>query len=74
MEAFKDSQWVELMAPIHTDLFMQDRLLVNQCEIRVELHRNDDKFCILSKSANTESYKIEVKQMSLFVKKCEISE
>ena len=39
LEIFKDSAWVELMAPIHADLCMQERFLINQCELRVELYR-----------------------------------
>jgi len=36
-ETFKNSTWVELMAPIHADLFMQERFLINQCDLRIEL-------------------------------------
>jgi len=41
-EIFKDSGWVELMAPIHADLFMQERFLINQSDVRIELYRNSE--------------------------------
>jgi len=73
-DTFKNSAWVELMAPIHADLFMQERFLINQCDLRVELYRNSDNFCIINNGTTTDSYKLEVKQMSLFVKKVEVME
>src|SRR3569832_1225305 len=41
-DRFKNSQWVELMAPIHADLFLQERYLINQCDLRLEMYRNTD--------------------------------
>jgi len=73
-DTFQDSAWVELMAPIHADLFMQDRFLINQCDLRIELYRNSDNFCILNNGTTTDSYKLEVKHMSLFVKKIEVAD
>jgi len=73
-DTFKNSAWVELMAPIHADLFMQERFLINQCDLRIELYRNSDNFCIINNGTTTDSYKLEVKQMSLFVKKVEVME
>jgi len=44
---FESSAVVELMAPIHADLFMSDRLLLSQTDVRIELHRNSDSFCLM---------------------------
>lgn len=65
IDNFKNSQWVELMAPIHADSFMQERFPVNQCEVRIELYRNSDSFCVINYGKKNDSYKFEVKQMSL---------
>src|SRR5437867_3339480 len=74
LEIFKDSTWVELMAPIHADLCMQERFLINQCELRIELYRNRDSFCLVDQAKSKHQYKLEIKQMSLFIKKIEVSD
>jgi len=75
LEICKNSQWVEVMAPIHADIFLQDRFLINQCELRIELHRNSDQFCLIdTKGVGNVAYKIDLQKMSLFLKKVEISD
>lgn len=67
----KNSTEFEIMAPIHADLFLQERYLLNQCDLRICLYRNSDAFCLQSYAAN-QNYKIMVKNMSLFMKKVEV--
>ena len=75
MKMFKDSMTVELMAPIHADLFMQDRFLLNQCNLKIDLYRNKNEFCLQKYIlTDAEQYKIKVKKMSLFMKKVEIAD
>jgi hypothetical protein len=71
---FAASQWVELMAPIHADLFQQDRYLLNQTELRLEMYRNSDQFCLMTFGVNPEAFRIEVQQMCFYVKKIEVVE
>uniref|UniRef100_A0A915K0P5 Uncharacterized protein n=1 Tax=Romanomermis culicivorax TaxID=13658 RepID=A0A915K0P5_ROMCU len=72
---FKNSTWVEIMAPLHIDLFMQERFLINQCELRIELYRNSDEFCLIqADNCPNLKYKLEIKQLSLFMKKVEVSD
>jgi hypothetical protein len=73
-EIFKDSTWVEMMAPVHADLFMQERYLINQCDLRIELYRNGNNFCLMDGSKNEHHYKLEIKQMCMFMKKVEVSD
>jgi hypothetical protein len=73
-DLFKNSQWVEILAPIHSDIFMQERYLLNQCDLRVEIYRNSDKFCLIDVAKANENYKLEINRMSLFIKKIEISD
>ena len=61
------------MAPLHVDLFQQDRCMLNQSELPVELFGNSDAFCLMSFVANT-NYHIEVQYMCLYVKKVEVAE
>ena len=73
-DRFKSCQWVELMAPIHADLFLQERYLLNQCDLRLEMYRNTDNFCLIDLAKSDNNYKIEVQDMKLFIKKVEIAE
>lgn len=45
---FKGSRIVQLLAPIHTTLFTQDRFLVSNMDVNLLLKRNSDKFCLLN--------------------------
>ena len=71
---FKGSKWVEAMAPLHVDIMMQDRYLLPQTEVRLELHRNADPILLLCYKANPSAYKLEVREMRLFVQKVEVLE
>ena len=60
------------MAPIHAELFMNDRLLLSNMDLRMQIHRNSDKFCLTSFATDAD-YKIQVVNMSWYVKKVEVS-
>lgn len=68
---FRASAWVQVMAPIHCDLFCQDRYLLNQTDLRVVLHRNIDRF-LLMKFNGAQDYKIQLNSMRWFVKTVEV--
>ncbi len=67
----KTSRVLELMAPIHTDLFNQDRLMVNHMDLKLELHRNSDDFCLLTYDP-ARKCKIKVESMAWYVRKVDI--
>ncbi len=69
---FNDSVWVQVMAPIHCDLFAQNKYLVNNIDFRMTLYRNSDMFCIMSPAAAQE-YKMEIQNMKWFVKGIDVS-
>jgi len=68
---FENSRRVQMMAPIHCDLFNQERLLLSHMDIRLELHRNSDAFALLA--WDKEQYKIKLHKMSWFVKKVDLA-
>ena len=68
---FEGSQVVEVMAPIHCELFQSERLLLDNTELYLELHRNSDAFALMS-FADGANYKLEVVDMVWFVRKVEI--
>jgi len=63
---------VQMMAPIHCDLFNQDKLLLSHMDVRLELHRNSDAFCLMSWD-KTNQYKINIHKMSWFVRKVDLA-
>ena len=62
-KVFKLSAWVELLAPIHTDMVSQDRYLVSNVDVRLTLERNSDKFLLLNFDQPTLEPKIEIRKM-----------
>lgn len=69
---FARSAWVEVAAPLHVDLMMQDRFILPHTEVRVQCHRNPDAMLLMCHQANAQAYKIEVREMRLCVRKAEI--
>ncbi|XP_032073701.1 uncharacterized protein F54H12.2-like [Thamnophis elegans] len=56
----------DLLGPLHSDLFFQDRLLINGIDVKVKLTRSRNEFCVM-KNGN-ENYKVQLLEASLFVK------
>jgi len=67
---FKDDAIVEITAPLHIDLFLQDRFLINHIEMRLELYRNLNQFLI--QCFDNVNLSIDVLKMSLFLRKVEV--
>ena len=69
-EPFRSGGFVQLMAPLHTDLFMQDKLLLPNVEVRIVLYPNSNKFCLLNYSAG--EFKLDVRTLKFYVKTVEV--
>lgn len=67
----KDSSTVELVGPLHVDLFYQDRLLLNGVSIRIRLNRSKNSFSLLSAMGDAD-YKVVISHASLFVRKVKL--
>jgi len=67
---FKDDAVVEITAPLHIDLFLQDRFLINHMEMRLELYKNLNKFIL--QCFEDVDLNLEVLKMSLFLRKVEV--
>ena len=63
---------VELMAPIHADILMSDRLMLDNTEIHLELHRNPDSFALLCFDAEPDQYKLQIQDMIWYIRKVEL--
>lgn len=65
------SRIVELIAPIHADLFFQEKLMLNGVDISLKFIRSTDQFCLMT--PQNVLYKANIVSASIFVKKVSIS-
>ena len=63
---------VDLIDRIHSDIFFQDRYLLNEVNVKVRLVRNKDSFCLMSGEANP-TYKMKLIIAVLLVRKVPLS-
>ena len=68
----KTSKIVELQGRIHSDLFDQEKFILNGVDLTVKLHRHKLEFCLLS-GDTAPAYKITIVDAILYVKKIELT-
>ncbi|XP_048036209.1 uncharacterized protein F54H12.2-like [Megalobrama amblycephala] len=66
-----NSRVVELLAPIHSNIFFQEKLMVNGIDIKLRMIRAKDEFCLMRDG--DVAYKLNIMSASLFVKKVSVS-
>ena len=66
-----DSRIVELIAPIHADLFFQEKLLLNGVDISLKFIRSKDEFSLMT-AANAQ-FHVKIMSASVFVKKVSVA-
>ncbi|XP_048010383.1 uncharacterized protein F54H12.2-like [Megalobrama amblycephala] len=66
-----NSRVVELLAPIHSDIFFQEKLMLNGVDIKIRMIRAKDEFCLMRDG--DVAYKLNIQSASLFVKKVTVS-
>ncbi|XP_077093892.1 uncharacterized protein F54H12.2-like [Siphateles boraxobius] len=66
-----ESNEVELLAPIHSDIFFQGKLMINGIDIKIRFIRAKDEFCLMR--SDDVAYKLHITAASLFVKKVSVS-
>lgn len=64
------SKTVDMLGRLHVDLCNQEKFLLNGVELRFRMIRSRDTFSIM---ANTDSYKVNIKEVNLFIRRCKIS-
>ncbi|XP_069061890.1 uncharacterized protein F54H12.2-like [Pleurodeles waltl] len=65
------SREFDLLRRIHSDLFFQDKLIVNGIDLKIKLNRNKDACCLIAEGA--EQYKLLIQSTSLYVKRVNVS-
>ena len=68
----KLSNTVDMIGPIHSDLFFQDRLILNGVNLRLKLNRAKNSFCLVS-SAGGANHKVVITQAILYVRKVKVA-
>lgn len=66
---FKESASVDMIGCIHSDLFHQERLMLNLVDLKIKMTRSKPEFCL----QGTEGYKVVLDKVSLFVRKVRVS-
>ncbi|XP_032094567.1 uncharacterized protein F54H12.2-like [Thamnophis elegans] len=61
----------DLLGPLHSDLFFQDKLLINGVDVSIKLSRSKNEFCLMRDG--NENYKVQILGASLFVKRVKVS-
>ncbi|GFU17874.1 uncharacterized protein TNCV_3849621 [Trichonephila clavipes] len=68
-EFFKESATVDMIGCIHSDLFHQDRLLLNFVDLKIKLIRSKPEFCL----QGSEGFKVVLDHVSLFIRKVRVN-
>ncbi|GFV77970.1 uncharacterized protein F54H12.2 [Trichonephila clavipes] len=68
-EFFKESATVDRIGCIHSDLFHQDRLLLNLVDLKIKLIRSKPEFCL----QESEGFKVVLDHVSLFIRKVRVN-
>ncbi|KAK2848171.1 hypothetical protein Q7C36_009853 [Tachysurus vachellii] len=66
-----ESNTFDLIGHIHSDIFFQDKLLLNGADLRIKMVRSKDKFCLM-KEGNI-NFALKILNASLFMKKVSVS-
>ena len=65
------SRVVDMIGKIHSDLFFQDKYMLNDVGVRIRLNRNKDSFCLMGAADAT--FKVKILDCKLSVRKVKIS-
>ena len=65
-----ESKPVQMIGKLHLDLFCQEKCQLNQVEMKIKLRRSRDVFAL---TGVTDTFKIKIKDISLFVRKVQLS-
>ncbi|XP_033110193.1 uncharacterized protein LOC117111391 [Anneissia japonica] len=66
------SRLVDLIGPIHCDIFFQDRMMLNGVDVKIKLHRSKNSFCLMSPDAAA-GFKVHFEDASLYVRKVKLN-
>ena len=68
----KQSQTVDMIGRIHSDIFFQDRLILNGVNLRLKLKRAKSSFCLVS-SASGANHKVVITEAIRYIRKVKVA-
>ena len=68
----KQSNTVDMMEPFHSDIFFQDRLILNRVNQKLNLKRAKNSFCLVS-SVSGANFKVVIAEAILYVPKVKVA-
>ena len=71
-ELTKESHTVDMTGLIHSDIFFQDRLMLNGVNLRIKLNRAKNVFCLVSSAAGA-NFKVVITEAILFVRRVKVA-
>ncbi len=71
-EFIEDGHAVDMMGRLHSDLFFQDRLMLNDMTLRIRLVRSKDAFCLISGAVGA-AYKARIVECKMLIRKVKVS-
>jgi len=63
-----ESRTFDMMGRLHSDIFFQDRYMINEVGVKIKLTRSKDDFCLMGAMAG----KVQIVQASMFVRKVKL--
>jgi hypothetical protein len=66
------SKILDLTGPLHSDIFMQDRMLLSGIDIKVKLTPSKPEFCLISAEADA-AYKVVITHAALLVRRIRVN-
>ena len=72
-EFTKESTAVSMVGRIHSDMFLQPRLLLNHVDITVRLNRSKSLFCLVSSIGGGATFKVIIQEAVLRMRKVKVS-
>lgn len=70
-EHISKSKNIQLMGRIHSEVFLQDRYLINGVDMTLKLTRNSNQFCLMA--ADNSNYKVKIMTASFYVRKVKVN-
>ena len=68
----QESKTVEMVGPIHSDIFFQDRLILNGVNLLLKLNRAKNSFCLVS-SVPGANFKVVITEAILYVRRVKVA-
>ncbi|XP_072022286.1 uncharacterized protein F54H12.2-like [Amphiura filiformis] len=66
------SRLIDMTGPLHSDIFMQEKLLLNGIDLKVKLTPSKAQFCLIGTNAAGD-YKVSITHASLMVRRVKVS-